>query len=86
MKRTFRTELLLGSSNTAQPLRDLENFSDSVESWQRVRLLDNLTQNITKFCTASEYVQVDDVVNVLPSTDNIGILAASSHGNYIIYI
>ena len=65
-------------------LRDLENFSDSVESWQRVRLLDNLTQNI--LCTASEYVQVDDVVNVLPSTDNIGILAASSHGNYIIYI
>ena len=24
---------------------DLENFSDTVESWQRVRLLDNLTQN-----------------------------------------
>ena len=73
-------------------LRDLENFSDTVESWQRVRLLDNLTQNITiSTCTASEYIQesevtkVDDVVNVLPSTDNIGIFAASSQGNIYIY-
>ena len=46
----------------------------------------NILYTASEYLQESEVAKVDEVISVLPTTDDIGILAASSQGNVHTYL